>query len=114
MPGTERSSEGFDARVETSFIGDGLVRGRSWDHLVLPLRAFTVHIAHADRGVHGGPAGVQRAAVYGRGVYRGVYRGCTPGTYLPFTAFTAFLTLFSGGSRVGRTQGLNINKAQPS
>ena len=45
MPGTERSSGLIDARVETCLIGDRVVKGRSRDRLVLPLRLLNVHIA---------------------------------------------------------------------
>ena len=86
MPGKERSLARFCAVVETSDSGDRAVKGRRWDHLILPLWSLNVHIVDTARCV---PSGLASTSAGGctlegcTGVYRGVY---TPLT----TAFTAF------------------------
>ena len=40
MPGTERSLRPFNALVERLLIGDRVEKGRSQDHLILPLTAL--------------------------------------------------------------------------
>ena len=60
----------FYARVERSIIGDGLVKGVSRDHLVLPLLASEVHYRRMRSG---------RVGVHVEGCTRRVYRGVHTG-----------------------------------
>ena len=74
MPATERSLGLKDGVVERSVIGDEAVKGRSKEHLVLPLIALNVHIERWRRWLMLSHSRVRAWWVQG-GCIQGVHAG---------------------------------------